>query len=157
MVSHRKKTLQIHSRLTLFRYQNQTTLEELKTLMLYSLATFSLKKGKSCDDESISAEHFFYAPLPLFIRLQHLFNMMLSHSFVPAQFQFGTIIPLVKDHQGNLGDPHNYRGITISPIVSKIFEHVLKIIFSVYLTTSKYQFGFKRKSSTSHVLFKRIN
>ena len=78
---------------------------------------------------------------------------MLRHSFVPSQFQRGTIIPLVKDHQGNPGDMNNYRGITLSPIVSKVFEHVLKIVFLTYFASSKYQFGFKKKSSTSHAVY----
>ena len=78
---------------------------------------------------------------------------MLRHSRVPREFQLGTIIPIVKDHQGDHADLNNYRGITIAPILSKIFEHVLKIIFFAYLTTSKHQFGFKKKSSTSHALF----
>ena len=63
------------------------------------------------------------------------------------------MIPLVKDNRGNHGDVSNYRGITISPIVSKIFEHALKIIFSDHLRTSSFQFGFKRKSLTVHALF----
>ena len=115
-------------------------------------AVFSMKKGKCSDDDSIHAEHFFNAPLSLFDRLQCLFNVMLQHSFVPKQFQLGTILPIVKDRQGDLGDPHNYRGITIASIISKIFEHVLRIVFRDYLTSSAYQFGFKRKSSTSHAL-----
>ena len=65
----------------------------------------------------------------------------------------GTIVPIVKDRQGNLGDLNNYRGITIAPIISKIFEHVLRIVFSDSLSTSNFQFGFKRKSSTSHAIF----
>ena len=99
-------------------------------------ATFSLKKGKCCDDDKIRAEHFFNAPLPLFDRLQQLFNYMLHHSFVPSQFQLGTIIPLVKDRQGDLGDMNNYRGITIAPIISKIFEHVLRLQFMDHISTS---------------------
>ena len=116
-------------------------------------ATFSLKKGKSMDDDMITAEHFFNAPLSLFDRLTGLFNAMLQHSCVPRQFQLGTIVPIVKDRQGSLGDPHNYRGITKSAIMSKIFEHALRVVFGQFLTTSAYQFGFKRKSSTSHALF----
>ena len=116
-------------------------------------ATFSLKKAKSMDDEKITAEHFFNAPLTLFERVTCLFNAMLQHSVVPQQFLFGTIVPIVKDRNGSLGDPHNYRGITKSSILSKIFEHVLRIIFGHYLTTSSYQFGFKKKSTTSHALF----
>ena len=116
-------------------------------------AAFSLKKGKSSDDDGVSAEHFFHAPLELFVRLQKLFNAMVRHSFVPRQFQLGTIIPIVKDHQGNLGDLNNYRGITIAPIASKIFEHLLRILFGEFLTTSGFQFGFKKRSSTSHAIY----
>ena len=39
---------------------------------------------------------------------------MLAHSFVPRQFQLGIVVPIVKDHQGKLGDQNNYRGITSS-------------------------------------------
>ena len=78
--------------------------------------------------------------------------MMLRHSYVPKQFRLGYIVPLVKDQGGNHGDIGNYRGITISPIISKLFEHVLKNVFFDFLSTSEYQFGFKRNSSTSHAL-----
>ena len=123
-------------------------------------SVYSMTKGKSCDDSQIHAEHFFYAPLPIFERLQCLFNKMLMHEYVPLQFQFGTIVPVVKDHRGDKGDLNNYRGITIAPIISKVFEHSLRIIFQPYLTSSSYQFGFKRKSSTSlaiHCLKETIN
>ena len=116
-------------------------------------ATFSMKKGKSKDDEGVSAEHFFHAPLTLFDRVQSLFNAMLQHGFVPAQFKRGTIVPIVKDNQGDHGDMHNYRGVTLASILSKIFEHVLKIIFAADLSSSKYQFGFKKRSSTSHAIY----
>ena len=94
-------------------------------------ATFKLKKGKSSDDSLVSAEHFFNAPLILFDRLQRLFNQMLQHGHVPFQFKCGTIVPIVKDRQGNLGDMNNYRGITIAPVISKIFEYVQFGVFSV--------------------------
>ena len=83
-------------------------------------ATFKLKKGKCSDDAHVSAEHFFNAPLVLFDRLQLLFDKMLIHSFVPHQFQRGTIIPLVKDSRGDKSDMNNYRGITIAPVISML-------------------------------------
>ena len=116
-------------------------------------ACFSMKKGKCSDDNNISAEHYFNAPLILFDRLQHLFSKMLLHGFVPNQFQRGNIVPIVKDRHGNQGDMNNYRGITIAPIMSKVFEYSLSIIFRPYLTTSQYQFGFKKKASTSHAIY----
>ena len=97
-------------------------------------------------------EHFHNAPLVLLHALKSVFNRMLQHSFVPVQFRFGFMIPLIKDPQGNQSDTSNYRGITISPIASKVFEHTLKIIFSNHLATSAYQFGFKRNSSTVNSL-----
>ena len=115
-------------------------------------ATFSLRKGKCTDDVSLNAEHFFNAPLSLFDRIQQLFNDMLRHGHVPRQFQQGTIIPIVKDQHGDRGDMNNYRGITIAPILSKIFEHCMLLLFKPFLTTSLYQFGFKKKSSTSHAI-----
>ena len=77
---------------------------------------------------------------------------MLKHSYVPHEFRTGIMIPLIKDQQGNHSDTSNYRGITISPVFSKILEHILKAIFFDYLSTSQHQFGFKKHSSTVHAL-----
>ena len=46
-------------------------------------AICGMKTGKCADDDGITAEHLQNAPLPLLHRLIHLFNDMLSHSFVP--------------------------------------------------------------------------
>ena len=111
-----------------------------------------MKGGKSADSDNISAEHLHNAPLNLLSRLATLINQMLKHSFVPRQFRQGFMLPLVKDQQGNHADINNYRGITISPIVSKVLEHVLKATYFDHLTTSQHQFGFKRNNSTVHAL-----
>ena len=116
-------------------------------------AALCLKGGKSPDDDDISAEHFLYAPYSIYVRLQRLFKAMLTHSFVPLQFTHGSILPLVKDSQGNHCDIKNYRGITISPIASKIFEHFLKSMLSPFLQTDVRQFGFKKKNSTAHAIY----
>ena len=39
---------------------------------------------------------------------------MLKHSYVPAEFGKGIIVPLVKDHSGDVCNVDNYRGITIT-------------------------------------------
>ena len=115
-------------------------------------ALICMKRGKSADADNISAEHLHNAPLNMIKRMTSLFNMMLRHSFVPKQFRLGVMIPLIKDHKGSRSDINNYRGITISPIISKVFEHVLKAVFLDHLGSSQYQFGFKRSSSTSHAV-----
>ena len=114
---------------------------------------YCLKLGKSFDDEQLSAEHLIYAPVSLVERLHQLMNSMLRHAYVPNQFKRGTIVPLVKDHQGDHGSMDNYRGITLSPIISKAFEHAMRTVFGPYLVTSHFQFGYKKKSSTIHALY----
>ena len=113
----------------------------------------SLKNGKCADEVGVHAEHFKHAPLNFLQRLTKLFNSMLRHSFVPKQFRSGYVIPIVKDTNGNLSDVANYRGITISPVMTKVFEHVMKVLFADHLKTSSSQFGFKKRNSTSHAIY----
>jgi len=46
-----------------------------------------------------------------------------------------------------------YRGITLSPVLSKLFEPVLLNLFEAHFTSDELPFGFKKKSSCSHALF----
>ena len=46
-----------------------------------------------------------------------------------------------------------YRGITLTPVISKLFESVLLELCSDFLISDPLQFGFKRKSSCNHALF----
>ena len=108
-----------------------------------------MKEDKCADDSGINAEHFHHAPLSVVKRLTTLFNKMMRNSYVPSQFHLGLMLPILKNYQGNRGDSANYRGITMSEIISKIFEYVLKNVFSEHLTTSPYQFGFKKVARRS--------
>ena len=109
-----------------------------------------MKSNKSADDDNISAEHLQNALLSVLTRVASLFNTMLNHSFVPKQFRLGFMVPTIKDQSGNHSDSSNYREITISPIISKCFEHCLKHVFFDSLSSSQLQFGFKKDSSTVH-------
>ena len=111
------------------------------------------KPGKTTDDDLVASEHFFHASASWVVRLQHLLTSTLHHGFVPRQFQYGTIIPIVKDHHRNHGDMHNYRGTNLFPIKSKIFAYSLRFQLSEYLTASRFQFGYKQKSSMSQAVF----
>ena len=47
---------------------------------------------------------------------------MLTYKFYPADFGLGVIIPSVEDADADTNNSENYRGITLSPVVSKVFE-----------------------------------
>jgi len=73
--------------------------------------------------DDVSLEHILYAHPCVIVHLKCLFNMISSHDYVPEHFGKGVVIPLVKDKGGDLSDPENYRGITISLSISK--SHLL--------------------------------
>jgi len=85
---------------------------------------------------------------------------MIIHGSVPDIFLTSTILPIPKNKNGNVGltDSANYRGIALSSVFSKIFDHVILEKYRDRLCTSQLQFGFKRKSSThaSTLLLKEV-
>ena len=78
---------------------------------------------------------------------------MLCHSYVPTHFRFGIIKPLLQCKNGDQSNLNMYRGITLTPVISKLFEPVLLGPYSDFLISDPLQFGFKRKSSCNHALF----
>jgi len=71
-----------------------------------------------------------------------LFNAMLKHSSVPADFCRGITVPLLKSKNGDVSHLYMYRGITLSPVLSKLFESVLVDMFEGFLGSDNLQFGF---------------
>jgi len=47
----------------------------------------------------------------------------------------------------------DFRGISISPVISKLFEMAILDRFSVYSITSDDQFGFKKNLSCRHAIY----
>ena len=84
-----------------------------------------MKKGKACGPDDLSAEHLLYAHPSLVVHLNILFKGILLHGSVPDNFGAGFSIPLIKDKTDNVNDVNNYRIITVSPVVSKLFEMVV--------------------------------
>jgi len=60
---------------------------------------------------------------------------------------------LLKNNEGNKTSSDNYRGITLSPVFSKLFEMVLLSDLQEDLYSDCLQFGFKEKSSCCQVIY----
>jgi exonuclease III len=112
-----------------------------------------LKWGKAAGCDGLMTEHLVYAHPLLVTLLSLLFQLILDNGVVPSKFGEGIIIPLIKDHDGDVTSCANYRGITISPIISKVFEQVIMSFISDKLLSSTLQFGFKTGSSCSNAIF----
>jgi len=108
-------------------------------------AIHKLKTGKAPGVDGITAEHVLNSNPLISLHLLALFNAIIKHSYVPAEFGFGLTIPLLKDVTFDGSSLDNYRAITISPTISKIFEQCLLLLFNCYFSTSELQCGFKAK------------
>ena len=95
-----------------------------------------LKKGKAAGVDGISAEHISHAHPILVVHLTLLFRLLYKYGLVPDDFGQGIVIPLLKNPDGNRFVSDNYRGITLSPVISKLFEMVLLVLFENQLFSS---------------------
>lgn len=112
-----------------------------------------LKKGKACGPDDLCAEHLQYAHPALILHLKILFKLIMLHGFVPNSFGIGISVPLIKDKAGNINSVDNYRAITLSAIISKLFETVLLSICGYALETDSLQFGFKDGVGCADAIF----
>jgi len=112
-----------------------------------------MSKCKAPGVDDVEVEHLLYAHPIVVVLLCVLFNIMLKHGVVPSIFSYGIIVPVLKDKHGDSTDISNYRGITLSPSISKLFEKCLLAKFAEHLSVSHHQFGFKKKLSCSHAIY----
>jgi exonuclease III len=112
-----------------------------------------MKKGRAPGVDGIQTEHLLFAHPLVIVLFCCLFNIMLLHGAVPNLFSTGVIVPIVKDKQGDITDVTNYRGITLSPCISKLFEKCLVSKFGHLFAVSPLQFGFQKKLSCSHAIY----
>ena len=113
----------------------------------------SMRKGKAAGTDGIEVEHLLHAHPIVVVLLSVLFNIMLKHGTVPSVFSNGVIVPVLKDKNGDVTDSNNYRGITISPCISKLFELCILQLYGNLLTVSPLQFGFQKRLSCSHAIY----
>ena len=84
-----------------------------------------LKVGKALDIDGLSAELLQFCHPVLSVILAKLFNLLISCSYVPDGFSYSYIVPLpkMKDCYNKCLTCDDFRGIAISSIISKVFEH----------------------------------
>ena len=114
----------------------------------------NLKNGKASGCDGIVAEHLKFAHPVVYVSMTKLFNLLISMKYVPTSFGLGLIFPIPKNHNHSSHYKlDEFRGITVSPVVSKVFEHCLYRIFSEFLTSSPNQFDFKKGKGTRDAIF----
>ena len=116
-------------------------------------ATRSMSTNKAAGFDNLSIEHVKFAHPSMISVLALLFNMFLITGVVPDDFGLGVTMPIPKFKgykQKAIAD--DFRGITICPVLSKIFEYCLLQFFS-HVNTSSRQFGFKKNVGCANAHF----
>ena len=72
-----------------------------------------------------------------------MFNAMLIHGFNPEDLLLSTIISISKDNRDLMNSSDNYRGISLSNSICKLYNYVCIDLNIEYLKTDDMQFGFK--------------
>ena len=65
----------------------------------------------------------------------------------------GTLLPMPKNKHKSLNESSNFRGITLSSIIGKLYDFILFKMNNRILRSSYLQFGFKENHSTSMCTF----
>ena len=86
--------------------------------------------------------------------ITYMCNLMLLAGHVPPQFGIGVTFLIPKaNFNVKSATFDDFRGITISPVISKILEKCIFENFEIYLKSSDKQFGFKKKIGCGHTIF----
>jgi len=66
--------------------------------------------------------------------------------YIPRGFKCSYIVPIpkMKDFRARALTCDDFRGIAISPVLSKVFEYCFLERYQSFLTSSESQFGFKK-------------
>jgi len=130
-----------------------TDAEEIDT-ELVSHVIADLKRGKAVGFDGLAAEHLLFAHPVLCVLLAKLFQLMMSCGYVPNGFRYSYVVPLPKPKEcfSKSLKCDDFRGIAISPIMSKVFEYCVLDRFKDYLATADNQFGFKKNVGCSFAI-----
>jgi len=90
-----------------------------------------------------NVSRFFLLLVQLLMQIKFNFNNFIF---------YGVCLPQLGKN-GDVCSSDIYRGITISPLISKVFEHCLMAKFEHFLYSNKLQIGFKKKLSCGFPLF----
>ena len=85
--------------------------------------------------------------------ITYLLNIVIGRQVMPDDFNVGKIIPILKDVNASASDKKNIRPITISDVISNVYEKVVQARILASYKPNELQFGFKENSSCQHALF----
>ncbi|CAC5412011.1 unnamed protein product [Mytilus coruscus] len=119
------------------QYEKQSCSEPLdNTSDVVASAIKKLNSRKAADEFGISSEHLKNSPYSVTTFLTNIFGKFLKEQKVPGNLKSGILSPVLKTGKdASIRD--NYRGITVTPIISKLFESsILPGLSNIFLLST---------------------
>ena len=111
----------------------------------------NLKCNKSCGIDELTNEYLRGTEEILLSVWTLLFNRILDTGSIPSSWQVGKIVPIYKKRDTN--EPSNYRAITITSCLGKLFTQLLNTRLSSFVNIHENQACFRKNHSTiDHLL-----
>ena len=113
-----------------------------------------MKNGSAAGLDELTAEHLKFSHPIIICILSKLFNLFVFTGHIPASFGISYTVPIPKaDSRTRALSVNDFRGISISPVISKLFEMSVFEKFSDHFITSDHQFGFKKHLGCREAIF----
>ena len=108
-------------------YGLPTLADNYFTTEAVSRIIFDLKRGKAADIDGLTTEHLQYSHPVVSVLLAKLFALIVLSRRPPVGFKRSYIVPIPKsnDCRSKALSCQDFRGIAISPLLSKVFENCL--------------------------------
>jgi hypothetical protein len=104
-----------------------------------------MDNGKAAGLDNLTSEHLKFSHPIVVCILTNLFNLFISNGHIPIGFGESYTVPIPKCEGRMHSLSHDdFRGISISCVISKLFEMSIIDRYSIYFETSDNQFGFKK-------------
>ena len=113
-----------------------------------------MSNGKAVGLDELTCEHLKFCHPFIVNILVKIFNVFISTGHIPVCFGASYTVPIPKcDGRTRALSINDFRGISISPVLSKLFEMAILNRYSYYFTTSDCQLGFKKNVSCKEAIY----
>jgi hypothetical protein len=122
---------------------------------LISTLVQNMVNGKAARLDELSAEHIKYCHIIIMCILCKLFNLFIMTGHIPEDFEAGYTIPIPKcDGRVRTLSVDDFRGISISPVRSKLFKlHASQNKFVPFIYTFDQQLGFVKHIGCNQAIY----
>ena len=107
-------------------------------------------KSKAVGADGITVEVYMYGTQCLLEHITTVLNTCIIHNYMPFLLMASSLVPLVKNKNGNLCEIDNYKAIALSNSIINIFESVMLPTIMKHDDSDKYLFDFESGHSTAH-------